>query len=58
MSDRLVDAIIGHGDAAAIAAKVHEHLAAGADQVIIMANGADFTDGIDQLIGLASTLVA
>ena len=28
VSDRLVDAITGHGDAAVIAAKVHEHLAA------------------------------
>ncbi len=42
----------------AIAVKVREQLAAGADHVIIIANGADFADGIDQLVGLASTLVA
>ncbi len=54
--DRLVDAIIGHGDPATIAAKVNEHLAAGADHVIILANGTDFKDGVDQLVELASTL--
>jgi hypothetical protein len=32
--------------------------AAGADHVIMMANGADFTDGVDRLIGLSSALVA
>lgn len=57
VSDRLVDAIVGHGDAATIAVKVGEHLAAGADHVIVMANGTDFTDGVDQLVGLSSTLV-
>lgn len=34
-SDRLVDAIVGWGDEAAIAARVEEHLAAGADHVCI-----------------------
>lgn len=57
VSDRLVDAIIPHGDTKTIAAKVREHLAAGADHVIIMTNGADFTDGVDQLLGLASAVV-
>src|ERR1700728_2722571 len=36
VSDRLVDEIVGYGDAAAITAKVREHLAAGADHVILM----------------------
>jgi hypothetical protein len=57
VSDRLVDAMVGRGDAAAITAKVREHLAADADHVIILTNGADFTDGADHLTGLASTLV-
>jgi probable F420-dependent oxidoreductase len=34
-SDRLVDAIVAHGDEEAIAARVGEHLAAGADHVCI-----------------------
>ena len=58
VSDRLVDGIVGHGDAAAIAAKVREHLAAGADHVMVMGNAADFTDGVDQLTQLAPTLVS
>jgi len=57
VSDRLVDAIVGHGDAATVAAKVRAHLAAGADHVMVMSNGTDFADGVDQLVRLASTLV-
>ena len=57
VSDRLVDAIVGHGDPATIAAKAREHLAAGADHVMIMSTGTDFTAGIDQLVRLAPTLV-
>ena len=57
VSDRLVDGIVGHGDAAAIAAKVREHLAAGADHVMVMVTGTDFADGVDQLEQLAPTLV-
>jgi probable F420-dependent oxidoreductase len=56
VSDRLVDAIVGHGDAAAIAAKVREHLAAGADHVVIMSTGTDVTEGLVQLEQLAPTL--
>jgi probable F420-dependent oxidoreductase len=56
VSDRLVDAIVGYGDAARIAAKVREHLAAGADHVLVMPTGTDFTDGVDQLEQLAPTL--
>ena len=56
VSDRLVDGIVGYGDAAAIAAKVREHLAAGADHVMVMATGTDFADGVDQLEQLAPTL--
>ncbi len=56
VSDRLVDAIVGYGDAARIAAKVREHLAAGADHVLVMPTGTDFADGVDQLEQLAPTL--
>jgi probable F420-dependent oxidoreductase len=57
VSDRLVDAIVGYGDAAKIAAKVREHLAAGADHVMVMSNRADFAVGVDQLTQLAPALV-
>jgi probable F420-dependent oxidoreductase len=56
VSDRLVDGIVGHGDAAAIAARVREHLAAGADHVLIMLTGNDVTEGVEQLEQLAPTL--
>jgi probable F420-dependent oxidoreductase len=57
-SDRLVDALVAHGDPAAIAAKVREHLAAGADHVILMLPiGGHFTVGVDQLEQLAPALV-
>ncbi len=57
VGDRLVDAIVGHGDAATIAARVRAHLVAGADHVMVMSTGADFADGVDQLQRLAPTLV-
>jgi probable F420-dependent oxidoreductase len=57
VSDRLVDAIVGYGDAAAIAANVREHLAVGADHVMVMVTGTDFAEGVDQLEQLAPTLV-
>ncbi|MER5799224.1 TIGR03620 family F420-dependent LLM class oxidoreductase [Streptomyces mirabilis] len=57
VSDRLVDAIIAHGDPAAIAAKVREHLAAGADHVTLLSQvGTDFSVGVDQLAWLAPAL--
>ena len=37
LGDRLVDALVAWGDAAAIAARVDEHLDAGADQVVLSA---------------------
>lgn len=36
-SDRLIDALVAHGDAAAIAARLTEHLDAGANHVILHA---------------------
>jgi probable F420-dependent oxidoreductase len=56
VSDRLVDAIVGYGDAARIAAKAREHLAGGADHVMVMSTGTDFADGVDQLAQLAPAL--
>ncbi|HEY2057282.1 MAG TPA: TIGR03620 family F420-dependent LLM class oxidoreductase [Amycolatopsis sp.] len=57
VSDRLVDALIAHGGPAAIAAKVREHLAAGADHVtILLAPGTEFATGVDRLEQLAPAL--
>ena len=58
MSDRLVDAIVGHGGPAAIAAKVREHVAAGADHVPLMLPiGGDFSAGVDKLEQIAPALI-
>ena len=51
-----MDGIAGYGDAAAIAAKVREHLAAGADHVMVMPTATDLTDGVGQLEQLAPAL--
>ena len=56
VSDRLVDAVVAHGEAAAIAAKVAEHLAAGADHVMVMPAASDATVGIGELEQLAPAL--
>ncbi|HEY2450792.1 MAG TPA: TIGR03620 family F420-dependent LLM class oxidoreductase [Mycobacterium sp.] len=58
VDNRLVDALVAHGDAAAIAAKVREHLCAGADHVtLLLPIGGEFATGIDQLEQLAPALV-
>jgi len=58
VSDRLVDAIIGYGDAAAITAKVRAHLRAGADHVVLLpaAGSADAMDSVEELERLAPAL--
>ena len=56
VADRLVDAVVAHGEAAAIAAKVAEHLAAGADHVMLMPAATDATVGIGELEQLAPAL--
>jgi len=57
VDDRVVDAIVAHGDAAAIAAKAHEHLSAGADHVtLLLPIGGEFATGINQLEQLAPAL--
>jgi probable F420-dependent oxidoreductase len=58
VDDRLVDALVAHGDSAAIAARAQEHLAAGADHVtLLLPIGGEFTAGIDRLEQLAPALV-
>jgi alkanesulfonate monooxygenase SsuD/methylene tetrahydromethanopterin reductase-like flavin-dependent oxidoreductase (luciferase family) len=52
-----VDALVAHGDPAAVAAKVREHLVAGADHVtLLLPSGGDFATGVDQLEQLAPAL--
>jgi probable F420-dependent oxidoreductase len=50
VSDRLVNAVVAHGNPAGIAVKVREHLIAGADHVtLLLPMGGDFATGVDQL---------
>ncbi|BBZ47698.1 TIGR03620 family F420-dependent LLM class oxidoreductase [Mycobacterium parmense] len=56
VSDRLVEAVVAHGDSAVIADKVREHLASGADHVTLLPPmGTDFATAIDQLEELAGS---
>jgi probable F420-dependent oxidoreductase len=56
-SQRLKEAMVAWGDAEQIAARVHEHLAAGADHVMIQALGANaFELPVEQWRALAPTL--
>lgn len=58
VSDRLVDAVVAHGDSAAIAGKVREHLAGGADHVtLLLPIGGDVDTGIDHLERLGPELI-
>jgi probable F420-dependent oxidoreductase len=55
--DEVVDAVVGHGGPDAVAAKVCEHLTAGADHVALMLpTNTELATGIDQLEWLAPTL--
>lgn len=57
LGDRVVDALVAHGGPDTIAAKTHEHLAAGADHVTLLPPvGTEFAPGIDQLIQVAPAL--
>jgi alkanesulfonate monooxygenase SsuD/methylene tetrahydromethanopterin reductase-like flavin-dependent oxidoreductase (luciferase family) len=57
VSDRLVDAVVAHGDPATIAAKVHEHLLAGADHVtLLLPIDTEFATGVAKLQQLAPVL--
>jgi probable F420-dependent oxidoreductase len=56
VSDRLVADIVAYGDGAAIAAKVSEHLAAGADHVLMLPAATDANGGVAELEQLAPAL--
>jgi probable F420-dependent oxidoreductase len=53
-SDRLIDALVAHGDAAAAAAGLHEHLAAGADHVALHLIPTAGRDPVDDYAALAA----
>lgn len=55
-SDRVLDATIAHGDEAAIGKRLHEHLDAGADHVLVNAAGPDLPSIVDTLERLASAV--
>ncbi len=57
-SDRLVDALTAYGGPTEIAAKLREHLDAGADHAMVMLHGTDYAAGVDQLVELAPALTA
>jgi probable F420-dependent oxidoreductase len=57
-SDRVIDAVIAWGDENAIAARVREHLDAGADHVCLQVRGPDSADPrLDDLRRLAAVLL-
>jgi probable F420-dependent oxidoreductase len=57
-SDALIDAVVAWGDEAAIAARVREHLGAGADHVCLQVRGPDSSDPrLDDLRRLAAVLL-
>jgi probable F420-dependent oxidoreductase len=57
VSDRLVNAVVAHGNPAAIVTKVREHLVAGADHAtLLLPIGGDFARGVDELEQLAPAL--
>jgi len=57
VSDRVVDALVAHGEPDTIAAKVRAHLAAGADHVtLLLPIGTELAAGVDQLAQVAPAL--
>jgi probable F420-dependent oxidoreductase len=58
VSGRLVADIVAYGDGAAIAAKAGEHLAAGADHVLLLPAATDANGGVAELEQLAPALAA
>ncbi len=58
-SDRLIDALVAHGDPETVVAKLRGHLDAGADHICVQTlGGADDPTGIEQLEALAPLLLA
>jgi probable F420-dependent oxidoreductase len=56
-SDRLVDALVVWGDEAAVAARVREHLDAGADHVCVQPVTSDVARALDELRALAPAVL-
>jgi probable F420-dependent oxidoreductase len=56
-SDRLVDALVAWGDVDAVAARVGEHLDAGADHVAVQPVTTDVGRALDELRALAPALL-
>lgn len=56
-SDRLIDDVIGWGDVEAVAARVREHLDAGADHVAVQPIGGSVPEALEQLRALAPLVV-
>jgi probable F420-dependent oxidoreductase len=56
-SDRLVDSIVAWGDPEAVAARIREHHAAGADHVLLQPLASDVDGAISQLEDLAIPLI-
>jgi probable F420-dependent oxidoreductase len=57
-TDAVVDAVMAYGTPEAIAARVREHLVAGADHVMLTPVVQDFSVGIEQAIAMSSTIHA
>ena len=55
-SDRLIASVVAHGDAETVAARVREHLDAGADHVAVQPVGTDLAGTLDELAQLAPLL--
>jgi probable F420-dependent oxidoreductase len=55
-SDRLIDALVAHGDAGVAASRVHEHLAAGADHVAIQLLTGSGDDPLPKYQAIATAL--
>jgi hypothetical protein len=54
VSDWLVNDVVAQGNPAAIGVKVGDHVAAGADHVmLLLSTGGDFANGVDQLEDIA-----
>lgn len=57
LTDRVVDDTVAHGDEAVIADRVRQHLAAGADHVLVNPIAADLPTAVDHLARLAPAIV-
>lgn len=58
VSDRLINALVAHGDSADVATTLREHLAAGADHVVLLPPiGGEFGPAIDQFEELGRAVV-